>query len=48
MAFVTKPQANRRMWWFEYAWPIRSGIARRCDLVGRSVSLLRWALRPFS
>ena len=36
------------VWWFEYAWPIRSGTVRRCSLVGGSVSLWGWALEVFS
>lgn len=32
------------LWWFEYAWPTGSGTIRRCILVGRNVSLCRWAL----
>lgn len=34
-----------RLWWFEYAWPMGSGIFRRHGLVGVSVSLCRHALR---
>jgi hypothetical protein len=33
------------VWWFEYA---ESSTIRKCDLVGGSVSLLGWALRPSS
>ena len=31
---------ERELWWFEYAWPIGSGIARRCDLFGVGVAML--------
>jgi hypothetical protein len=33
------------LWWLKYAWPMGSGIIRRCGLVGGSVSLCRQALK---
>ena len=31
---------EQRLWWFEYAWPMGSGIIRRCGLVEIGVALL--------
>jgi hypothetical protein len=28
------------VWWFEYAWPMRSDTIKRCGIVGIGVALL--------
>ena len=40
------PLALCPVWWFEYAWSIEISTVRGHDLVGGSVSLCGWALRP--
>jgi hypothetical protein len=39
------PKFSVRVWWFGLAWPVWSGITRRCDLVGGSLSLWEWTCK---